>query len=211
MTTHTPIRVMLVDDHVVVMEGLKTLLDSFSDIEGVATTTKSVTADGIYASAAPDVVLVDLAMPVLDGVELTERLREVDPSARIVILSASVGTDQVQRAVRAGALGYLVKSVGSAELVDAIHRASRGQPAISAEALDSMSAAPPAPAGHDLTPREVDVLAGVTQGLSNKQIARSLGVKPGTVRIHVSNSLEKLDVSTRTAAARVAHEQRLVP
>jgi DNA-binding NarL/FixJ family response regulator len=204
------IRVMLVDDHEVVVEGIEALLSGFDDIEVVATTTKGEAAVSLYGSALPDVVLTDLAMPDIDGVELTRRLCAADSASRILVLTAFADRRLIQQAIHAGALGYLPKSVSSSELVDGVRRAARGEVVMRGDALASMTASTSQRIGDDLTAREHEVLRNLADGLSNKQIANVLGLTPGTVRIHVSNVLRKLEVSNRTAAARIAHEQGLV-
>jgi DNA-binding NarL/FixJ family response regulator len=204
------IRVVLADDHAVVRQGLRTFLDLQDDIEVVAEA-----GDGEQAVAAalehdPDVVLLDLVMPKLDGVGALARLRE--GRARVLVLTSFGDDDKLFAALRAGAAGYLLKDVEPAELVKAIRSAHAGQsplsPAIATRVVEEVAHGA-APAPGELTPRELDVLALIARGRSNKLIARELGVAEKTVKTHVSHILAKLGVSDRTQAALYAVRQGL--
>ena len=201
------IRVLIADDHAVVRQGLRTFLDLQDDIEVVAEA-----ADGEAALAAalehlPDVVLIDLVMPRLDGIEAIRRLREQAPSVRAIVLSSFVDDDKLFPAVRAGAAGYLLKDVQPQELVEAIRTVHRGgallHPQVAARLLEEMTEDP-------LTPREREVLALIGRGMPNKIIARELGVAEKTVKTHVSHILGKLGLTDRTQAALYAVRQGLV-
>ena len=204
------IRVVLADDHAVVRQGLRTFLDLQDDIEVVAEA-----GDGEQAIAAalqhdPDVVLLDLVMPKLDGVGALARLRE--GRARVLVLTSFGDDDKLFAALRAGAAGYLLKDVEPSELVKAIRSAHAGQsplsPAVATRVVEEVAhGATPAPS--ELTPRERDVLALIARGRSNKLIARELGVAEKTVKTHVSHILAKLGVSDRTQAALYAVRQGL--
>ena len=204
-------RVLLVDDHAVVIEGLTMLLASFDDLDVVAS---APTATGIvecYRSHRPDVVLMDVSMPVIDGIEATELLRSEFPDARVIVLTGSTDPHLVGGALNAGACGYLMKSASGDDIAEAIRSVMSGQSVFGPQAVQALRAGlePAAPVGQ-LTLRETDVLRQVVAGLSNKQIAIELGISPGTVRIHVSNILAKLGVSNRTAAALLAVDRQLV-
>jgi DNA-binding NarL/FixJ family response regulator len=148
-------------------------------------------------------------MPGVGGIETTRELRRVDPDAKVIILTGLVTQELVRDVIDSGACGYLLKSVSGDELVQAIRTGADGRAMFSGEVL-SMITTQPQRIGHDLTPRELDVLAELTRGLPNKQIARELDLSPSTVRLHVSNILTKLEVANRTAAAMVAREHGLV-
>lgn len=209
MTPSTPISVVLVDDHPVVTEGLAILLARFSDIDVVGTATRGADALGVVDATNPDVVLMDLSMPEVDGVEATQRVIAAHPNARVLALTAFIDHHLVTAAMAAGAAGYLLKSVGGDELAAAIRTVASGSSILSPDAL-SFVVSSHDEVGVDLTPRERDVLDLVASGLSNKEIAGTLGLKPGTVRIYVSNILAKLDVNNRTAAARVGRNAGLI-
>jgi len=209
MTSPTPIRLILVDDHAVVTEGISILLARFSDLEIVGTASRGADALGLVDATHPDVVLMDLSMPDVDGVEATRRVIAAHPHARILALTAFIDHRLVNEAMAAGAAGYLLKSVSGDELAAAIRTVASGASILSPDAL-SFVVSEGREVGHDLTPRERDVLDWVARGLANKQIAAKLGLSAGTVRIHVSNILAKLDVENRTSAANVARDAGLV-
>lgn len=209
MSESPSIRVALVDDHPVVTEGLSLLLEGFPDIEIVATATGGKEAIDRVNRVQPDVVLMDLSMPVIDGVEATRQIVAAHPEVRILALTAFIEHRLVRDVMAAGAAGYLLKSVGGDELAAAIRTVASGASILSDDAL-TMFITEPQRIGDDLTPRELDVLHGVVRGLANKQIATELGLSAGTVRIHVSNILAKLHVENRTAAATVALDAGLV-
>jgi two-component system, NarL family, response regulator LiaR len=201
------IRVLIADDHAVVRQGLRTFLDLQEDIEVVGEA-----ADGEEALAAaerlgPDVVLIDLVMPRLDGIQALRRLRERVPAARAIVLSSFVDDDKLFPAVRAGAAGYLLKDVQPQELVAAIRTVHGGgallHPSVAARVMAELATDP-------LTPREREVLALIGRGMANKRIARELGIAEKTVKAHVSNVLAKLGVADRTQAALYAVREGLV-
>ncbi len=192
------IRVLIADDHAVVRQGLRTFLDLQDDMEVVAEA-----ADGAEALAAaeehtPDIVLVDLVMPNVDGIEAIRGLRERVPAARAIILSSFIDDEKLLPAVRAGAAGYLLKDVQPQELVAAIRTVHAGgallHPKVASRLLEELSTDP-------LTPREREVLALIGRGMANKLIARELELSEKTVKAHVSNILAKLGVTDRTQAA----------
>lgn len=207
--TSPPIRLVLVDDHAVVTEGVAMMLARFPDLEIVGTASRGADALGLVDATLPDVVLMDLAMPDVDGVEATRRVITAHPSARVLALTAFMDHRLVNAAIAAGVAGYLLKSVSGDELAAAIRTVASGASILSPDAL-SFVMNDGSTVGDDLTPRERDVLDRVAEGLSNKQIAATLGLSPGTVRIHVSNILAKLHVENRTAAAMVARSAGLL-
>jgi DNA-binding NarL/FixJ family response regulator len=208
MNPSTTIRVLLVDDHAVVLEGLVMVLSRFDDLELVGTASGG--AEGVTRAAElqPDVVLLDLSMPDVDGAEATRRIRADHPQIRFLALTAFLEHRLVTEVFEAGATGYLLKSASGDELAAAIRTVASGG-TILATGVFSLLASPPDTIGHDLTPRELDVLEHLANGLSNKHIATELGLSAGTVRIHVSNILAKLQVENRTAAAMLARDRGL--
>jgi DNA-binding NarL/FixJ family response regulator len=199
------ISVLLVDDHAVVTEGLTVLLGGFEDLEVVGTANGGAAAVERYAELRPDVVLMDLSMPEVDGVAATRRIVELHPEARIIALTAFIEENQVSEALAAGARGYLLKNASGAELHTAIRSVAGGASILSDEALAQLTSPRPEPRpGTDLTPREREVLHHLIRGLSNKQIAAELGLRHGTIRIHVSKILAKLGAENRTEAAHIA-------
>jgi two-component system, NarL family, response regulator LiaR len=200
------IRVLIADDHAVVREGLRTFLALQDDIEVVGDAADGEEAVRAARERAPDVVLMDLVMPRLDGVEAIRRIAAERPATRIIALTSFLDDDKVLPAVRAGAAGYLLKDVGPPDLVRAIRTVHGGQallhPAVAARVIEELAdPAPPPPAAAALTPREREVLALLGRGLANKRIAQELGIAEKTVKIHVSRILHKLGVSDRTQAA----------
>ena len=205
------IRVVLADDHAVVRQGLKTFLDLQDDIEVVA---EAGDGEGAVAAAQrtdPDVVLLDLVMPGLDGLGALARLRET--RARVIVLTSFGDDDKLFAALRGGAAGYLLKDIEPSELVRAIRSAHDGQsplsPAIATRVVEEVAHGGSAAPG-ELTPRELDVLTLIARGRSNKVIARELGVAEKTVKTHVSHILGKLGLTDRTQAALYAVRQGLV-
>lgn len=204
MSEAAPIRVALADDHPVVTEGLALLLARFDDIDVVAVASGGAQAVDLVGEVGPDVVLMDLSMPEVDGVEATRRIVETHPATRVLALTAFVEHRLVHDVMAAGAAGYLLKSVGGDELAAAIRTVASGSSILDDDALSLFLEQRGPQVGDDLTPRERDVLELLASGLANKQIATQLGLSPGTIRIHVSNILTKLHVDNRTAAAAFA-------
>ena len=211
------IRVLIADDHAVVRQGLRTFLELQEDI---AVAGEAADGDEAIAQAAaldPDVVLMDLVMPRLAGVEAIERLRAAGSTARVIVLTSFLDEDKVLPAVRAGAAGYLLKDVEPAQLVDAIRTVDRGEallhPAVAARVLQEIVApggAPDRAARHEsLTAREREVLALLARGMANKAIAFELGCAEKTIKTHVGNILAKLGLSDRTQAALYAVREGL--
>jgi NarL family two-component system response regulator LiaR len=204
---------MLVDDHAMVRDGLKVFLSNYSDIQVVAEAEDGAEAVALVARARPDVVLMDLLMPDLDGPAATARIRKEHPDVQVLALTSFVDEDLIRRTLRAGALGYLLKDVKPARLAEAIRAARRGRPTIDSVAAQVLAlGSQDGPAlGEDLTPREREVLALLVQGKTNDGIAAALNISPATVRLHVSHILSKLEAQNRTEAATIATRHRLVP
>ena len=203
------IRVLLADDHAVVRQGLRTFLDLQEDLEVVAEAGDGHAAVDAAARTEPDVILLDLVMPQLDGVGALKRLREAGSRARVIVLTSFGDDDKLFAALRAGAAGYLLKDVQPPELVRAIRSAHGGNaplsPTIATRVVEEIAQGGGAPAAvDDLTPRERDVLILIARGRSNKVIALELGVAEKTVKTHVSHILGKLGARSRVEIATTA-------
>jgi two-component system, NarL family, response regulator LiaR len=212
VTSDKRIRVMLVDDHTMVRRGLATFLKVFDDLELVGEAAGGEAAVQLCERIRPDVVLMDMVMPEMDGATATRVIRQRFPSVQVIALTSFTEEDLVQRAIQAGAIGYLIKDVSAEELAEAIRAAHAGRGTLSPAALQVLirtSGRSPAP-GADLTSREREVLALMAEGLSNTEIAKKLIVSPSTIKSHVSNILSKLEVTSRTEAAALAIRLRLV-
>jgi NarL family two-component system response regulator LiaR len=205
------IRVLVADDHPFVRHGLRTYLDTLDDIEVVGEASDGAQAVQLAEGLLPDVVLMDLVMPELDGVEATRRIRDVSPSTKVIALTSFDDDEKVFPAIKAGAAGYLLKDVHPAELAEAVRKASRGEallaPSVAARLMQEVSGERPAASG--LTGRELEVLRLIARGLPNKLIARELVVSEKTVKTHVSNILAKLHLADRTQAALYAVREGL--
>jgi NarL family two-component system response regulator LiaR len=201
-----PIRLLIVDDHKIVRKGLTVLLSTEQGVEVVGEAQDGSEAVEKVASLKPNVVLMDLVMPRMDGIEATRRITETQPNVKILVLTSFAADDKVFPAVKAGALGYLLKDSSPEELLEAIHSVHRGEPSlgpvIARKVLHEIShPGREKPTTDPLTERELEVLRLISQGLSNKEIASKLFVAEWTVRTHVSNILSKLHLASRTQAA----------
>jgi two-component system, NarL family, response regulator LiaR len=208
-----PIRVMLVDDHAMVRRGLAAFLRVFDDLQLAGEAESGEAAIQLCAEVLPDVILMDMVMPDMDGAAATRAIRQQFPEVQVIALTSYKEGDLVKNALKAGAIGYLLKDVSADELADAIRAAHSGRATLSpqaAQALVETSNQPPLP-GLDLTEREREVLALMVEGLNNTQIASKLVVSPSTIKSHVSNILSKLGVVSRTEAVTLALRSHLIP
>lgn len=207
------VRVMVVDDHTVVRSGLRYSLLAFDDLELVAEAESGPAALRLCAEAQPDVILMDMMMPGMDGVAATKAILAEHPEVRIIALTSFQEGSLVQEALQAGAISYLLKDVDMDELASAIRSACAGKATLAPEAVQALagSVAHPLDLGADLTGRERDVLALVVEGKSNAEIALDLGISLSTARFHVSIIIDKLGAANRTQAATLAVRHGLVP
>lgn len=208
----TQIRVLIVDDHNMVRKGLMTLLEEFDDLELVGEASDGEIALNTCREVCPDVVLMDMMMPRMDGVTAIEKIRKVCPQTQMIALTSFSDETNVQAALKAGAIGYLMKNVSGNELANAIRRAHAGQSTLAPEAAQILIKAttrPPAP-GHDLTERELEVLALMIEGLNNREIGERLIISSSTVKNHVSSILSKLGTTSRTQAVALAVEHKII-
>ncbi|MFO7943786.1 MAG: response regulator transcription factor [Anaerolineales bacterium] len=208
----SPIRVMLVDDHEMVRKGLALFLKAFDDMELVSEAASGSEAVQLCSELQPDVVLMDLAMPEMDGVDTTRAIRQKFPQIQVIALTSFKEEKLVKNALEAGAIAYLLKDVSADKLARAIRKAHAGRATLSPDATQALvqsSNQPPIP-GQDLTEREREVLDLLVEGLTNTQIAEKLTVSPSTIKSHVSSILSKLGVDTRTEAVTLAFRHNLV-
>jgi NarL family two-component system response regulator LiaR len=207
-----PIRVMVVDDHTMVRRGLATILKVFDDLELAGEAANGQAAIDLCARIQPDVILMDMVLPGMDGATATRLIRKQSPSVQVLALTSFKEESLVQSALQAGAIGYLLKDVSADDLAQAIRAAHAGRSTLSPEAAQALvhaTSQPPQP-GLDLTERERVVLGLMVEGLNNTQIAARLTVSPSTVKSHVSNILAKLGIASRTEAVAIALRTHLV-
>lgn len=212
MTASTPIRVVVVDDHPVVRNGIRFALLAFDDIELVGEAGSGEEALRLCADVQPDVVLMDMKLPGMDGDDATRAICEQHPRTWVIALTNFQEAELVQGALQAGAIGYLLKDVAMGELADAIRAAYAGQAFLAPPAVRALAAAcaqPDAPSD-DLSPRQREVLTLMVDGLSNAEIADRLSISPSTARFHVSRILHKLGAANRAEATALAVKHRLV-
>jgi len=200
------IRILIADDHAVVRKGLHALIKTEPGMEIIGEADNGRDAVRLARELTPDVVLLDLIMPRMDGIEAITRIKANDPDAKIMILTSFVDDDKVFPAIKAGALGYLLKDSSPADLLQAIRFVNGGEsslaPSVAFKLIQEMHHIPAtSPSPDALTPREIDVLERVAQGLTNQEIATELGISERTVRNHVGHILDKLHLANRTQAA----------
>lgn len=212
MNTSQKIKVMLVDDHNVVRSGLSTFLKAYQDMELVGAAKNGLEAIDLFRQTMPDVILMDLMMPEMDGLEATRAILAENPDIRIIAMTSFEDEELVHGVLAAGAISYLIKNVTSEELADAIRGAVSGKSTLSPEAARVLiqSTRPENRPLFDLTKREWEVLHLVVQGHSNQRIAETLVISITTVKAHISNILSKLQVSTRAEAIAFAIKNKLV-
>ncbi len=207
-----PIRVMIVDDHSMVRRGLATFLKVFKDMKLEGEAENGVAAIKLCGEILPDVVLMDMVMPEMDGATATRAICEKYPQVRVIALTSFNEGELVKNALEAGAIGYILKDISALDLVKAIRDAHAGRATLSPETAQTLvetANQPPVP-GLDLTEREREVLALMVEGLINAKIAEQLNVSPFTIKSHVSNILFKLGVASRTEAVTLALRHKIV-
>jgi DNA-binding NarL/FixJ family response regulator len=207
MAKGNPIRLLIVDDHLVVRMGLRSMIDSQPDMQVVAEAANGIEALPLYRQHRPDVVLLDLRMPQLNGVETTVAIRNEFPQALIIVLTTYDGDENIYRALQAGAHGYLLKDIPSDEFLQAVRSVHCGEycvpPAIAARLVQRLPQ-------DELSARELEVLRLIVEGMSNKEIASTLSITESTVKNHVNSLLTKLKVKDRTQAATTALRRGIV-
>jgi NarL family two-component system response regulator LiaR len=208
------IRILVTDDHAIIRRGIRAMLEIVPDMEVVGEAADGREGINLAAALRPDVILMDLVMPELDGIEAIRHIKATQPEARILVLTSFAGDDKVFPAIKAGALGYHLKDSDPEELVQAIRQVHRGEaslhPIIARKLLQELSRPLEQPPTRDpLTQRELEVLRLVAQGLDNQEIADRLVISEATVRTHVSNILSKLHLASRTQAALYALREGL--
>jgi len=202
-----PISILIADDHPLILAGLSSLLGAMPEFRLVAQATDGVQAVALYRQHRPDVVIMDLGMPRLNGVDAIEQIRAEDADASIVILTTYQGDEDVYRGLQAGAKAYLLKDGGSEQLADCLRTVASGKQYLPAAVASKLAERK---ASSQLSRRELEILAHMATGKSNKMIARSADIEVGTVKFHVNNILSKLNVASRTEAATVAARRGLL-
>lgn len=207
MSTENPIRILITDDHFLVRLGLATIINTQSDMTVVAEAGDGRQAIELFRQHRPDVTLMDLRMPEMNGIEAIQEIYREFPDSRIIVLTTYDGDEDIYRALQAGARSYILKDMVGDELLDAIRAVHAGQRRIPPEIASRLAERMPR---SDLTPRELEVLKLIVKGNSNREIANTLFVTEGTVKVHVNNLLGKLGVSDRTQAVTVALQRGIV-
>lgn len=208
------IRVMIVDDHDIVRRGLSTFLNGYDDLLLVGEAANGQDALRVCGEVKPQVILMDMMLPDMDGVTLTRSIRSLYPDTQVVMLTSSKDGDLVQAALQAGAIGYMLKNISVKEMAETIRAAYAGMPSLAPEAtqalIDLTVQSRVAPPNYNLTERERIILKLMVQGLTNQEIADQIFVSRATVKVHVSTILSKLGVQNRVEAVRLAIQQSLV-
>jgi NarL family two-component system response regulator LiaR len=211
MASQNPIRVMVVDDHGMIRRGLAAYLKNMNDLELVAEARDGQDAVQVCEQTMPDVILMDLVMPGVDGVAATRIIRQRWPQVQVIALTSFQERELIQNALQAGAVSYLLKNVSGDDLAEAIRAAHAGRSTLAPEAIQALiQPTPVANSNIELTDREREVLSLLVKGLSNPEIAEHLNVSRATVKVHVSNILGKLGVSNRAEAIAFAIQNKLV-
>ena len=205
-----PIRVMIVDDHTMVRRGLVTFLKAYDDLELAGEAESGESAIQLCAEVKPDVILMDMILPEMDGATATRIIRQKYPHVQVIVLTSFKEGKLIKNALEAGAIGYLLKNILADELAQAIRGAYFGRATLSPEAAQTMVENANQPPGPELTEREYEVLALMVEGLNNTQIAGRLTISPSTIKTHVSNILSKFGVASRTEAVSHALRNRIV-
>jgi NarL family two-component system response regulator LiaR len=212
MTETQPIRVVIVDDHAMLRRGLRFFLTGFDDLDMVGEASSAKEGITLCAELAPDVVLMDMVLPDMDGAAATQAIRDQNPNTQVLALTSFQEKDLIERALQAGAIGYLLKNVSAHDLAKAIREAHAGRSTLAPEATEVLIQATRQRAnqvGYGLTDREQEVLALLAEGLSNAEIAEQLVISVATVKFHVRGILTKLGVDSRTEAVAFAWQQNL--
>ena len=214
MNNSNSIRVFIAEDHAIVRKGVRTLLSLEKDIQVIGEATNGLEAVEQVGNLNPDVILMDLVMPELDGIQAIQQIKTHQPDAKVLVLTSFATDDKIFPAIKAGALGYLLKDTDPATLAEAIRQVNAGEyslhPIIARKVLQELNLSPKrTPTAQPLTEREVEVLRMVAQGKSNRQIADELFISLGTVRAHLSNILGKLHLASRTQATLYALREGL--
>ncbi len=206
------IRVLIVDDHDVVRQGLSVFIEAFADLHLVGEAANGAEAVKLCADLRPDVVLMDLVMPVMDGVSAIRAIRQNNPAIQVVVLTSYKEEELVRAALQAGAIGYLLKNTSIDELASIIRAAYEGKPTLDPEATRVLikAATRPQEQNYHLSDREQEILAVMVKGMSNPEIAQHLGISRSTVKFHVSAILSKFGVASRTEAVALALQNKLV-
>ncbi len=212
MNPTQPIRVMVVDDHPLVRAGLSAFLNAYDDLELVGEASSGAETLRLVNISEPDVILMDLLMPDMDGIQTIQEVHRAHPNIQIIALTSYGQEELVKQALQAGVISYLFKNISASELAEAIRAAKAGKPTLAPEATRILinSSMRPVPLGHDLTQRELEVLTLMVEGLSNPEIASRLAVTRATVKNHISSILSKLGASSRTQAATLALQHHII-
>lgn len=208
------VSVLIVDDHAIVRQGLRFMLEQQSDITVVGECSNGEEAIALASDLLPEVMLLDLLMPEMDGIAAIREIKRLTPTTQIIVLTSYLEDDYIFSAIKAGALSYLLKDTSAQDLIQAVRASARAEsvlhPIVATRVLQEMHQHDRSPL-NDLTPRELEVLANIARGRSNYEIAVELGISEGTVKMHVSNILSKLHLADRTQAAIYALQKRLIP
>ncbi len=207
MSAEQKISILCVDDHPLVRKGIASILANEPDLNMVGEAGNGHEAVEMFRSLQPDVVLMDLRMPDMDGIEATKQIRKINPDAKIIALTSYDGDQDIYKAIEAGVRGYILKEMVHTKVIDAIHTVHAGKRLMPTEVAERLSEYFPQVA---LTPREIEVLRYVAKGMANKEIAHHLGTASGTVKMHVQNILAKLGASDRTHAVTIALERGIL-